>query len=201
MASNPAQFELSILLIDDNQARAESIQSALDNSRYCIKHITSPKFGLLKLVDEFQPDMIVIDIESPSRDMLESLHTISAFNPKPVVMFSEKEDTETINLSVKSGVSAYVAGDTDPARVRAILDAAVARFDAFQQLRQELDDTKQALEARKVIDQAKRLLMEQSGMSEQDAYKRMRKMAMDAGQKLEEVAKTLIAVMQNMKLG
>lgn len=192
---------LSILLIDDNEERANAFKSALQQSRYDVVHLSSPTSGLLREVDALQPDIIVIDIESPSRDVLDSLHTISNFAPKPVVMFSDEEDTEIINQSVRSGVTAYIVGDTDPKRVRSILDAAVARFDEFQKLRKELDDTKQALEARKVIDQAKRMLMEQRGLNEQQAYSSMRKMAMDAGQKLEEMASTLITVLKNLESG
>lgn len=192
---------LSILLIDDNEERANAFKLALQQSRYDVVHLSSPTSGLLREVDALQPDIIVIDIESPSRDVLDSLHTISNFAPKPVVMFSDEEDTEIINQSVRSGVTAYIVGDTDPKRVRSILDAAVARFDEFQKLRKELDDTKQALEARKVIDQAKRMLMEQRGLNEQQAYSSMRKMAMDAGQKLEDMASTLITVLKNLESG
>lgn len=191
---------LSILLIDEDIERAKAFTSALDKSRYKIKHIVSPSASLLKEVDTFQPDIIVIDIESPNRDMLESLHTIADFNPKPVVMFSEQEDTELINLSVKSGVSAYVVGDADPKRVKSILDVAVARFYEYQKLKDELTETKQKLESRKIIDQAKRLLMENRSLSEQEAFHAMRKMAMDSGQKLEEVAKTLITILNTFEL-
>jgi len=193
--------KLSILLIDDNDERAHAFKSALQKSRYDVVHLSSPTSGLLREVDALQPDIIVIDIESPSRDVLDSLHTISNFAPKPVVMFSDEEDTEIINQSVRSGVTAYIVGDTDPKRVRSILDAAVARFDEFQKLRKELDDTKQALEARKIIDQAKRMFMEQRGLDEQQAYAAMRKMAMDAGQKLEDMARTLITILKNLESG
>ena len=155
---NAAQY-LRILLIDEDIERASAISSALDKSRYRICHIVSPASSVLKEVDNLQPDIIVIDMESPNRDILESLHTISDFNPKPIVMFSAQEDTEMINLSVNSGVSAYVVGDVDPLRVKPILDAAVARFKAYQQLKDELHDTRNQLESRKLIDLAKRLLM------------------------------------------
>jgi response regulator NasT len=194
------RLTLSILLIDEDIERAKAFTSALDKSRYKIKHIASPSASLLKEVDTFQPDIIVIDIESPNRDMLESLHTIADFNPKPVVMFSEQQDTELINLSVQSGVSAYIVGDADPKRVKSILDVAVARFYEYQKLKNELTETKQKLESRKIIDQAKRLLMKSRELSEQDAFHAMRKMAMDSGQKLEEVAKTLITILNTFEL-
>ena len=190
--------ELSILLIDENIERAAALTSALDKSRYKVCHIVSPSTSLLKEVDGLKPDIIVIDIESPNRDILESLNMISSFNPKPIVMFSAQGDTEMINLSVKSGVSAYVVGDADPRRVKPILDAAVARFLAYQQLKDELNDTKHQLESRKVIDQAKRLLMKSRNLSEDQAFHTMRKTAMDAGQKLEDVAKTILSMLHTI---
>lgn len=190
--------ELCILLIDENEQRAESISCALNNSRYRISHLASPGVSLLKQVDEIQPDIIVMDIESPSRDILESLQAISHFNPKPVVMFATQNDTHTINQSIESGVSAYVVGDIDPVRVKPILDAAVARFREFQKLKNELTDTKQQLASRKIIDQAKRLLMKKKNLSEDDAFRAMRKTAMDTGQKLDDVAKTLISLLSTL---
>ncbi|MFT6344903.1 MAG: response regulator NasT [Paraglaciecola sp.] len=185
--------KLCILLIDENHQRAESLSLALNNSRYKISHLANSELSLLKQVDEIQPDIIVIDIESPNRDILDSLSTISHFNPKPVVMFSGEKDTDTINQYIESGVSAYVVGDLQADRVKPILDAAVARFREFQKLKVELSDTKQQLASRNLIDQAKRLLMKKKNLSEDDAFKAMRKTAMDTGQKLDDVAKTLIS--------
>lgn len=188
------QGELNILLIDEDTVRAAGISSALDKSRYKIQHLTSPGASLLKDVDRLKPDIIVIDVESPNRDILESLHTISSHNPRPIVMFSGQEDTEMINLSVESGVSAYVVGDTDPARVKPILDAAVARFKQYQELKSELVSTKSQLASREIIDQAKRLLMKSKSMNEQDAFHSMRKLAMNNGQKIEDVARTVVSL-------
>ncbi len=193
--------QFSILLIDEDQQRADAFKQALSESRYEIVHLKAPAHSLLRHVDQIKPDIIVIDIESPSRDVLESLHTMSSFAPKPVVMFSDEQDTEVINQSVRSGVSAYIVGDTDPSRVRSILDAAVARFYEFQKLKQELDDTKQAFASQKQIDRAKALLMEQRNLTEKEAYAAMRKMSMDAGQKMEDIAKTLISVLTNLNKG
>jgi response regulator NasT len=191
--------KLSILLIDDNQTRASELIAALENSRYQVNHLVSSGASLLKQVDDLKPDMVVIDIESPDRDILDSLHTLSNFNPKPIVMFSDQEDADIITRSVKSGVSAYVCGNADPKRVRAILDAALARFEDYQRVKQELVNTKQELEATKVIDTAKRLLMKSRNMSENEAFHALRKMAMDSGQKIEQVAKTLISVLNTIK--
>lgn len=190
---------LSILLIDDNESRASALVNVLAHSRYRIKHIASSGASLLKQVDELKPDMVVIDIESPDRDILDSLHTLSSFNPKPIVMFSEQEDSETITRTVHSGVSAYVCGNADPTRVRAILDAALARFEDYQSVKQELASTKHQLMAKEQIDKAKRLLMKSRNMNEDDAFHALRKMAMDTGQKMEDVALTLISVLNTIK--
>ena len=190
--------ELRILLIDENRQRAQSLVSVLNNYRYKISHLTSPSISLLQQVDEIQPDIIVIDIESSSRDILESLSAISHYNPKPVVMFSAEQDTDTINQSIQSGVSAYVVGNLQTDRVKPILDAAVARFREFQKLKEELSDTKQQLASRNLIDQAKRLLMKKKKLSEDNAFKAMRNTAMDTGQKLDDVAKILISLLNTI---
>lgn len=189
---------LNILLIDNNSERAEAIRCALDNSRYKIAHLATSGMSLLKKVDELKPDMIIMDLESPDRDILDSLHMLSSVNPKPIVMFSETQDSDTITRSVKSGVSAYVTGNIEPQRVRSILDAAVARFEEFQSVKTELQNTQEALEAHKLVDKAKRLLMKKQKLSEQEAFASMRKMAMDSGQKIEQIARSLIAVLPNL---
>ncbi|MDU0354841.1 ANTAR domain-containing protein [Paraglaciecola aquimarina] len=189
---------MRILLIDDNSERVASLTAALNNSRYIVSHLASPESHLLKHVDQIKPDIIVIDIESPNRDILESLSTISQYDPKPVVMFAEEEGTDAINQSIESGVSAYVVGDLDLKRVKPILDAAVARFTEFQKLKNELTETKQALASRDLVDQAKRLLMKKKNLAEDEAYRAMRKTAMDTGQKLDDVARTLISLLNTI---
>jgi response regulator NasT len=113
-------------------------------------------------------------------------------------MFSAEQDTDTINQSIQSGVSAYVVGNLQTDRVKPILDAAVARFREFQKLKEELSDTKQQLASRNLIDQAKRLLMKKKKLSEDNAFKAMRNTAMDTGQKLDDVAKTLISLLNTI---
>lgn len=189
---------LCVLLIDDDPDRALALSDSLDQSRYKITQMVSADASLLKQVDELQPDIIIIDVESPNRDILESLSTLNKFNPKPIVMFSEEEDTNTINETVQSGVSAYMARDISPSRVRAILDTAVAQFHQMQLLRTQLEQTQQALASQKVIDQAKTLLMETRKISEKEAYQVIRKMAMDGGLRMEQVAKNVIEIIRSL---
>lgn len=194
----PPSKLLTVLVIDDDMDRAQSFKDALTGSPYVVKHLVHSSTSLLKEVEKNEPDIILMDIESPNRDTIESLSTISAYNPKPVVMFSDQDQQELMQESIKAGVSAYVSGDTSPDRTKFILDVAVARFNEFQSLKEELTDAKRKLESRKWVDQAKALLIERQNMTEQAAYSAIRKMAMDNGQKMEDVAKNLISMMQLM---
>lgn len=187
---------LKVLIIDDDMARAATFEQALHNTPYQVHHLAHTSASLLKEVENCEPDIILIDIESPSRDTIESLSTISTYNPKPIVMFSEQENPEVMQQTIKAGVSAYVTGDTNPERAKFILDVAVARFQDYQKLKSELNQAKRQLESRKWVDQAKALLIEKNGMTEQQAYNAIRKMAMDNGQKMEDVAKNLVSMMQ-----
>ncbi|MCC2607110.1 ANTAR domain-containing response regulator [Planctobacterium marinum] len=200
MAQDDHSQPLCVLLIDDDPQRATELSAALDKSRYQVKHMLGAEVSLLKQVDTLQPDVIIIDIESPSRDILDSLHTLNSFNPKPIVMFSEQEDTNTINQSVHSGVSAYVARDVSTTRVRAIMDAAVARFQQMQSLRNQLQETQQELASRKIIEKAKGLLMENRNLSEKEAYQVIRKMAMDNGLRMDQVAKNMIDIITTLSV-
>ena len=186
---------LKVLLAEVNHVKAEALMSVLTNAEYDIYHIAHSGVPLLRDVEQLNPDVIIIDIESPNRDMLENLNQISQFAPKPIVVFSEQQNTNTtINQMVKSGVSAYVVGEVNQARVKSIIDVAIARFDLFQGLKQELADTKQKLSSQKNIDKAKRWLMDTKQLSEIDAYHFIRKIAMDNSQKMDDVAKNILSV-------
>lgn len=190
---------LQVLLIEDDQDKANAFIEVLDNTNYVIKHISKSSIPLLVVVERMQPDVIIMDIEAPDRDVLDSLNIISVDNPKPIVMFSEQGDTEMINQLIKSGVSAYMVGDVAINRVRSILDTAIARFSEYQQLKQELAKTKEKLTHQKTIEQAKIWLMQTKELSEKDAYHSIRKMAMDNGQKLEDVAKNILSLAQMLE--
>ncbi|MFD2166850.1 ANTAR domain-containing response regulator [Thalassotalea euphylliae] len=185
--------ELSVLLVEDDKRKAALLIEALVQSNYCIRHVTSSGMPLLKQVEQLQPDIILIDIESPNRDMLDSLAVISSTNPKPVIMLSQDEE-ETIHHMVQSGVSAYVAGGVATDKVRKILDIAIARFNEYQVYRQEAIEAKTKAANQRVVDQAKAWLMESKALTEQEAYHSLRKMAMDNSQKLESVARNIMSL-------
>jgi response regulator NasT len=187
--------KLKVLLAENSHEKANALMNILENTDYDIYHIAHSGVPLLKDVEQLNPDVIIIDIESPDRDMLENLNQIYQLSPKPIVVFSEQEDTNTTaNQMVKSGVSAYVVGEVNQERVKSIVDIAIARFGLFQGLKQELADTKQKLSSQKNIEKAKRWLMDTRQLSETDAYHFIRKIAMDNSQKMDDVAKNILSV-------
>ena len=187
---------LKVMLVDDQPARAALLEQALRDNHFSVIARLSSAAGLAEQVEKLQPDIIIIDIESPDRDTLENMAILHRDNPRPVVMFAEEGDSGTIERAVRAGVSAYVVDGLNPSRVKPIVDVAIARFREFQALRQELQETRSQLADRKQIDRAKGLLMKQRGLDEQEAYAAMRKMAMDRGQKIGEVANNIIAVLE-----
>lgn len=187
---------LKVMLVDDQPARAALLEQALRDHQFTVIARLSTAAGLAEQVARLEPDIIIIDIESPDRDTLENMAILHRDNPRPVVMFAEEGDASTIERAVRAGVSAYVVDGLNPARVKPIVDVAIARFREFQALRQELQETRTQLADRKQIDRAKGLLMKHRDMDEQQAYQAMRKMAMDRGQRLGEVANNIIAVLE-----
>ena len=192
--TNVLEKKLNVLLVENDSNQAALLAANLAHSNYRIEHISRTGISLLKEVERLQPDVIIIDTESPDRDMLESLNRLSISAPRPVVMFSDQDDTDTINQLVKYGVSAYVVGNVNTVRVKSVLDIAIARFKEHQGLKKELEDTKQKLTSQKNIDKAKRWLMETKKLSETEAYHSIRKMAMDNSQKMDDVAKNILSL-------
>jgi response regulator NasT len=141
---------------------------------------------------QIQPDMIVVDAESQGRDILEHVVMATRDERRPIVMFSDDNDTSYVRKAIAAGVSAYVAAGTPVEHIKPVIDVALARFDHEERLRRELADARNQLEERKVVDRAKGLLMSRQGLSEQEAYARLRKAAMDKGIRLAEVAQRLI---------
>jgi len=153
--------------------------------------LSSP-LELLRAVERVQPDVIIIDTDSPTRDVLEHLVMVSRESPRPIVMFARDDDAETIREVTRAGVSAYVVDGLDAARVKPIVEAACARFEAFQRLREELAAAQAALAERKVIERAKGIVMKAKGLDEAAAYVELRRLAMNRGKRLVEVAQAVV---------
>lgn len=183
------------MLVDDTPARAAMLEQALTDCGFEVVCRMASAQGLMKQVAEHQPDVVIVDIESPDRDMLEHMTVLNQHLPKPVIMFAGQGDSNTIDRAIRAGVSAYVVDGLNPERVRSIVDVAVARFREFQALRNELQQTRTRLADRQVIDKAKALLIQHRQMDEDEAYHAMRKLAMDRSQRLVDVANDIVSVL------
>jgi response regulator NasT len=189
-----------VMLVDDTPTRSAILEQALlDQGLIVVCRLKSAQ-GLIKNVEIHQPDIIIMDLESPDRDTLESMTVLNQHNPKPVIMFSDEGDSQIISQAIQAGVSAYIVDGINPRRVKPILDVAIARFREYQALRKELKQTRDQLADRKIIDKAKGLLMKTKGLDEEQAYHAMRKMAMDQGKPLVDIAQNILSVMELLTL-
>jgi len=185
-----------VMLVDNESARAALLSKALEDHGYQVVARVAPGPSLLSKVAKIMPDMIVIDTDSPDRDILDSMSLLNEHNPVPVVMFADEDNETIIQEAIRSGVSGYIAKGVDKERVNSIMSVAVARFREYQALKNELRETKDELESKKVIDKAKRLLMLQKKVSEDEAYEAMRKMSMDRNIRMVDVAENIISVLE-----
>ena len=168
------------------------LREGLQAAGYEVTASISSPLALLKTIERDKPDVIVIDTESPSRDVLEHLVVVTQHTPRPVVMFASDGAPGTIREATRAGVSAYVVDGLDKRRIRAIVDAAVARFEEFQSLREQLAEANLKLAERKLVERAKGILMKTRGLDEGAAYDLLRRSAMDRKLRLSEVARQLI---------
>lgn len=185
-------MSLHILVVDGDEQRAADMMKVLTAAGYAVSAVLEVGSDLYAVVADLKPDVIIIDMESPDRDMLEHLHSINRHDPRPVVMFCDDDADETIHAAVKAGVSAYVVDGLHSHRVKPILQAAVARFQEFQTLRAELAKAQSSLAERKLLERAKGILMKQRGLSEDEAYHALRKVAMSRNKRIVEVAEGVI---------
>ncbi|WP_372603996.1 ANTAR domain-containing response regulator [Actibacterium sp.] len=183
---------LSIVVVERDRDRALLIVDSLREAGDHDISVISEETGLARKISEQNPDVVLVDIASPSRDMLEELALASGPMERTVAMFVDQSDDSLTKAAIEAGVSAYVVDGLRADRIKPILDAAIARFHMFQRMRTELEATKRALEERKVIDRAKGLLMKARGIEEDAAYALLRKTAMDQGRKVVDVAQALV---------
>ena len=185
---------LRVLLVNDTEKPIGELREALLAGGYQVLQEVASASTLLKAVESLQPDVVIVDVESPSRDTLEQLAVMHRHAPRPVVMFSGDSDDQLIRAVVGAGVTAYVVDGLAPARLAPIIQVALARFEQQSDVRRKLDEVQQQLLDRKQIDRAKGLLMEKRGMSENEAYAALRQQAMKQGLKLADVARQIIAM-------
>lgn len=190
---------LSVVLIDDNPARAEIVESGLRDAGYVLLARLDGTYDLATRVSVLQPDVIVISIDNPGRDAIEDLRRTTEKQPRPIALFADRSDPATIAAGMEAGVSAYVVKGLTQDRVQPVVDVAVAHFNRYHSMREELERARLSLVERKTVDRAKGLLMEQKGIGEEAAYKLLRKLAMDQNKRMGEVAQDLLTYAKALK--
>jgi len=187
---------LSILVIDDNAIRASIIEAGLREAGHERVQVITDIEGVARRIGEIAPDVVIVDLENPNRDVLEHFFVLSRALKRPIAMFVDKSDPSEIEAAVEAGVSAYVVDGLRKDRVKPILDMAIVRFRAFSRLQDELEAARSELEGRKVIDKAKGILMSTRGLTEDQAYRLLRSTAMNQNRRISEIAQALVTASQ-----
>ncbi|WP_259781071.1 ANTAR domain-containing response regulator [Aestuariispira ectoiniformans] len=188
--------EFSILIIDEDPDRAAIVERGLVEAGYARVSRIGTSFNLVDRVQALAPDVIIIDLENPDRDTLEQMLQVSRAIARPIAMFVDQSDNTMIRAAVQAGVSAYVVDGLRQDRIKPIVEMAISRFDAFDQLRRERDDAQAKLQDRKIIERAKGLLMREKGLTEDDAYALLRKNAMQQNRKIADIAQSVITAFE-----
>jgi response regulator NasT len=186
-------MNLRVLLVDGDEERAASVRAALEASGANVVTVVADAPDLVALVRANAADVIVCDLDDPSRDALESMRALDRHEPRPVVVFAARGDADQIQAAIEAGVAAYVVEGLQPARVRPVLDVAIRRFRAIQALRAELEKTRSTLAERILIERAKGVLMQRRRLSEAEAYRLMRRMAMKRRQRVVHIAEAILS--------
>ena len=183
---------IKILIIDEDLVRASILEEGLREAGYGRVLLVSHMTNLLRKIVDVDPDVIFIDLENPNRDVLEQMFQVSRSVRRPVAMFVDKSNSAMIEAAVDAGVSAYIVDGLKKERVRPILDMTISRFNAFNRLQDELENTKRELRDRKVVDRAKGILMKRRGLSEEEAYTLLRKTAMRNETRVADIARSVV---------
>lgn len=185
-------FFLRIVIVDDSGLRATVLEEGLREAGYDDIHVVPPQSGFVARIERMAPDVVLMDLGSPSRDTLEEMLTVSRALARPIAMFVDQSDEIMIGAAIDAGVSAYVVDGLRKERVKPVVELAIRRFNAFARMQTELQEAKTALAERKTIDRAKAILMNTRNLSEADAYALLRSTAMNQNRRIVEVAEALI---------
>jgi two-component system, response regulator / RNA-binding antiterminator len=183
---------LRIVIVDDSGLRATVLEDGLREAGYDDIHVVPPQSGFVARIERMAPDVVLMDLGSPSRDTLEEMLAVSRALARPIAMFVDQSDDAMIGAAIDAGVSAYVVDGLRKERVKPVLDLAIRRFNAFARMQSELDEARSALAERKTVDRAKAILMNTRNLSEADAYALLRSTAMNQNRRIVEVAEALI---------
>ena len=193
------ESSIRIAIVDENPARAAILEEGLREGGHCNVARITQRTNRLAALTAIDPDVIRIDLESPSRDVLEQMFQVSRIVKRPVAMFVDSSDAASIQAAVDAGISAYVVDGLKKERIKHILDMTMSRFKAFSRLQDELDRTKAALEERKVIDRAKGILMRAKNLPEEAAYALLRKTAMNEKRRIADIAQSIVTAAEIFK--
>ncbi len=201
MADRPKQTDrpLKIALVEESPIRAAILEDGLREAGHADILRIADRANLLERIYAIDPDVILIGLANPSRDVLEQMFQMSRAVRRPVGMFVDQTDTSSIEAAIDAGVSAYVVDGLKKERVKPILDTMVSRFNAFSRLRNELDQAKSQLEERKVVDRAKGILVRQKSIGEEQAYALLRTVAMNEKKKISEIAQAVVTAAELLK--
>ncbi|MEM6507749.1 MAG: ANTAR domain-containing protein [Planctomycetota bacterium] len=194
MSKQAQEQRIRVMVADDNELRGELLVKILVENGYDVVGMAGPDSYLPTQVAQAKPDLILIDTDAPTRDTLEQLSVIKQDMPRPVVMFSSDEAQDTIRAAVRAGVSAYICDGLSNAKVKPVIDVAIAHFQQHQTMREELERTKISLEERKTIDRAKGIVMKKKECREDEAFALLRKVAMDQKKRIGQVAAEIVQV-------
>jgi response regulator NasT len=183
---------LRILVIDESQVRAAELCGGLAMAGHQVAAVLPSVLDLTAQIERIKPDVILIETDSPSRDTLENLAVMNRDMPRPVILLTQESDELVMRAAFKAGVSAYIVDDLDLARLKPIVNVAIARFEEHQTLKQELASATKKLSERKVVEKAKGILMKSRGLDEEQAYAALRKLAMERAQPLGKIAGDLV---------
>ncbi len=186
------QRPLRVAIIEENSVRAAILLDGLREAGIADIEVIDTMTHMLRRLSTVDPDVIIIGIENPSRDVLEQMFQVSKLVSRPVAMFVDRSDNGMIQAAVEAGVSAYVVDGLRKERVKAIVDMAVSRFNAFDRLQRELVATRNELASRKIIERAKGILMRTRQLSEEEAYALLRQTAMNEKRKLVDIAQSVV---------
>lgn len=183
---------MRIAIVDESASRASVIRQGLAQLDGCEIFVLVERRGLLARIEEIAPDVVLIDLGNPSRDVLEEYFAVSRVLSRPIAMFVDRSDEEAIGAAIDAGVSVYVVDGLAANRIRPVLDLAVRRFAAFARLQADLDEAKGKLAERETIDQAKRILMDSRGLGEPEAYAELRRTAMRSSRRIADIAEAVV---------
>lgn len=183
---------MRIAVIDESAARAAVIEEGLREAGLTDLRVFLDRHGLAAQLEAFSPDVVLMNLENPSRDMLEETFALSRALARPIAMFVDQSDERAIAEAVDAGISAYVVDGLRKERIRPVLELAVRRFQAFNRLQTELAEARSQLAERRLVDQAKLILMKKRGLAEADAYKLLRSHAMQTNRRIAEVAEAIV---------